>query len=104
MGIFGMSFFFELINQAIKVENIIFGKTASYTYLSLQVFCFGKLYWFISVGLFVVVFGTRKILEVLGEKFSLMLIPTLTGLSMIGFVFWPSYATAIIAFVVIRSD
>lgn len=103
MGIFGMSFFFELINQAIKVENIIFGKTASSTLSEFTSLLLWQALLVHLVGLFVVVFGTRKILEVLGEKFSLMLIPTLTGLSMIGFVFWPSYATAIIAFVVTRS-
>lgn len=103
MGIFGMSFFFELINQAIKVENIIFGKATSSNLSEFTAFLMWQSLLVHVVGFFVVVFGTRALLQALGERRSLMLIPTLTGISMIGFVIKPSYITAIIAFVVTRS-
>lgn len=103
MGIFGMSFFFELINQALKVENIIFGKSTTDTLSQFASFLLWQSMLVHLVGLFVVVFGTRAIIKALGEKKSLMLIPTLTGVSMIGFLFKPSYLTAVIAYVVTRS-
>lgn len=103
MGIFAMSFFFELVNQAIKVENIVFGKAISTTLSEFTSFLLWQALLVHLVGLVVVVFGTKAILEALGEKKSLMLVPTVTGLSIIGFVLSPSYATAIIAFVVTRS-
>ncbi len=49
------------------------------------------------------VFGTRALIQALGERRSLLLIPALTGVSIIGFVFKRSYTNAIIAFVVTRS-
>lgn len=103
MGIFGMSFFFEVVNQALKVENIIFGRATSSNLSQFTSFLMWQSLLVHLVGFFVVVFGTRTLLQVLGERSSLMLVPTLTGLSIIGFLVNPSFATAIIAFVVTRS-
>ena len=103
MGIFGMSFFFELISQVLKVENIIFGKNASSTLSEFTAFLLWQALLVHVVAFLVVVFGTRALISWLGERRSLLLIPTATGLSMIGFVLRPSYATAIFAFVVTRS-
>lgn len=103
MGIFGMSFFFEIINQAIKVENIIFGKSMATTLSGYTQFLLWQALLVHVVGFFVVVFGTRALIQALGERRSLLLIPALTGVSIIGFVFKRSYTNAIIAFVVTRS-
>lgn len=103
MGIFGMTFFFELISQALKVENIIFGKQVSHTLSELASFLLWQAMLVHLVAFFVVVFGTRAIIVWIGERKSLLLIPAATGLSMVGFLFNPSYFTAIIAFVVTRS-
>ncbi len=104
LGIFGMSFFFEMVIQALKVENIIFVKTVSADNLSLFA---SVLLWqaiLVHVVAFVVVlFGTRAIITYFGERRSLMVIPAVTGLSVIVFLVKPSYATAIFAFVVTRS-
>ncbi len=103
MGIFGMSFFFELINQAIKVESIIFGKNASHTLSEFTAFLLWQALLVHLVAFIVVIFGTRALIGYLGERRSLMLVPAATGLSMLGFIMKPSYATAIFAFVVTRS-
>ena len=104
MGIFGMGFFYELISQALKVENIIFVKnTATFDFLKFTAFLLWQALLVHAVAFMVVVFGTRALIAWLGERRSLLLIPTATGLSMIGFLLKPSYATAIFAFVVNRS-
>lgn len=103
MGIFGMSFFFELINQVLKVENILFGRKLSSTLSEFTAFLIEQAFLVHLVGFFVVVFGTKAILGALGERKSLMLVPVLTGFSMIGFIIRPSKLTAVIAFVVTRS-
>ena len=103
MGVFGMSFFFELINQAIKVESIVFGKEAATTLSEFTQYLLWQALLVHLVGFFVVVFGTRALIQTLGERRSLMLIPTLTGLSIIGFILKKSYTNAVIAFVVTRS-
>lgn len=103
MGIFGMTFFFELVNQVIKVENIIFGKTSSSTISELAYFLIRQALIVHLVGLVIVLFGTRMIIKTLGELKALMLIPTLTGISVTFFLKYPSYTSAIVAFVVTRA-
>lgn len=103
MGIFGMGFFYEMIIQALKVENIIFGKNASSTLSEFTSFLLWQALLVHVVAFCVVTFGTRALISALGERRSLLLIPATTALSMIGFVIAPSYATAIFAFVVTRS-
>ncbi len=103
MGIFGMSFFFELINQALKIESIIFGKTICRTLSEFTAFLLWQAILVHTVAFIVVVFGTRALISYLGMKRSLMLVPAATGLSTLGFIVSPSYATAIFSFVVTRS-
>jgi ATP:ADP antiporter, AAA family len=103
MGIFGMSFFFELISQALKVENIIFGKTTCSSLSEFTAFLLWQALLVHIVAFLVVLFGTRALISYLGERRSLLLIPAATGIAMLGFVLRPSYATAIFAFVVARS-
>lgn len=103
MGIFGMSFFFELINQALKVEGLIFGKTSATTMSGFTAFLLGQALLVHVIGFFVVVFGTRAILQAIGERRSLMLIPLITGVAVIIFILYRSYVTAIIAFVITRA-
>lgn len=103
MGIFGMSFFFELVSQALKVENIVFGKTASTNLSQFTSFLLWQAILVHVVAFVVVLFGTRAIITFFGERRSLMLIPTVTGLSVVTFLISPSYSTAIFAFVVTRS-
>lgn len=103
LGIFGLSFFFEVINQAFKIENIVFGVSSASTLSGFSSFLLMQAMFVHMAGLCVVLFGTRAIINALGEKKSLMLVPTLTGLSVLYFVFRQSQFAATIAFVVTRS-
>lgn len=103
MGIFGMSFFFELINQAFKIENIVFGAKTAQNLSGMTNFLLIQALLVHIAGFFVVVFGTRAILQTLGEKKSLMLIPSLTGLSVLYFLWKQTPFAATIAFVITRS-
>jgi len=103
MGIFGMTFFFELVNQVIKVENILFGKSSSSNLSVFTDFLLLQALLVHIVGFFVVIFGTRTIMRVLGEKRALVFIPVITGISVLGFLIKPYYLTAVIAFVVTRA-
>lgn len=103
MGIFGMSFFFEIVNQSIKIENIIFNKSNSPILSEFTYTLIWQAVLVHIVGLIVIVFGTKAILQALGERKSLMLIPTVTGAAILLFLLMPSYTTAVIAFVVTRS-
>ena len=89
MGIFGMGFFYEMIIQALKIENIIFGKNASSTLSEFTSFLLWQGLLVHVVAFFVVTFGTRALISALGERRSLLLIPATTALSVIGFVIAP---------------
>jgi ATP:ADP antiporter, AAA family len=103
MGIFGMSFFFELINQAFKIENIVFGAKTATNLSGMTNFLLIQALLVHIAGFFVVVFGTRAVLQALGEKKSLMLIPSITGLSVLYFLWKQTPLAATIAFVITRS-
>lgn len=103
MGIFGMTFFFELVSQALKVENIVFVKTVSRTISEFTAALLWQAILVHIVAFIVVMFGTRALIGLLGERRSLLVIPAATGLSVLAFVMRPSYATAVFAFVVTRS-
>ena len=103
LGIFGMSFFFELVSQTLKVENVIFVKTVSNNMTEFTSFLLWQAILVHVVAFLVALFGTRAIVTFFGERRSLLLIPGVTGLSVVVFLLKPSYATAIFAFVVTRS-
>ena len=103
MGIFGMTFFFELVSQALKVENIVFVKTVTRTMSDFTAALLWQALLVHIVAFFVVVFGTKALITALGERKALLTIPAATGLSVLAFILKPSYATAVFAFVVTRS-
>lgn len=103
LGIFGLSFFFEVINQAFKIENIVFGVSSATNLSGFSSFLLTQAMFVHIAGLIVVLFGTRAIIKALGEKKALVLVPTLTGLSVLYFVFRQSQFAATVAFVVSRS-
>jgi len=103
MGIFSMTFFFELINQVIKVEGYIFVKQTSKTISEFTSFLIWQALLVHILGLIVVIFGTRSLIKMLGEKKSLILIPISTGISVLSFILYRNYFTALIAFVITRA-
>ena len=103
LGIFGMSFFFELVSQALKVENIIFGIATSNNLTQFTAFLLWQALLVHVVAFVVALFGTRALITFLGERRSILLIPISTGLSVVVFLLSPSYTSAIFAFVITRS-
>ena len=103
MGIFGMSFFFELISQALKIENIIFAKTTTTDLSELTSFLLKQQMLVHTIAFVVVLFGTRKIITALGERRSLLLIPLSTGLAVVAFLVSQSVSTAVFAYVITKS-
>ncbi len=103
LGIFGMSFFFEIVNQVIKVENILFGKSFNNTMGGFASFLMGQALIVHIFGLFIVVLGTRFIINALGELKALILVPVVTGISIFLFITYQTWETALIAFVVTRA-
>lgn len=103
LGIFAMSFFFELVSQALKIENIIFGIKNATCLSDTTGFLIKQAGIIQFFGLIVVAFGTRAIINTLGEKWSLLLIPTVTGIAVLNFIWHPTELAATIAFVVTRA-
>lgn len=104
MGIFGLGFFFEVVNQVVKLESIVWGKASCLSGISEFT---GLLLWQALIvhvlGLVIVTLGTKFLIKTLGELKALMLVPTVTGFAIFVYMFSQSYLTALFAFAVIRA-
>ncbi|MHB9148394.1 MAG: NTP/NDP exchange transporter [Candidatus Amoebophilus sp.] len=103
LGIFAVQFFYEIINQVFNFERLIFGQQNAATISQMSAFLIKQAFIVHFIGLVFVLVGTRPIITALGEKKSLMLVPTIAGLAILYYVFNPSELSAIAAFVVIRA-
>ncbi len=79
LGVFGMLFFFEVINVVLNFQRISVAQAAS---SGLADFCgnlFMPLFFMHVVGFFIAFFGTRSLFQWLGERRCLLLIPGSAG-------------------------
>jgi AAA family ATP:ADP antiporter len=102
-GIFAVGFFYELINQVFNFDRLVFGKQTANTITGMSTFLITQALLVHIIGLVVVLFGTRTVLRYLGEKWSLILVPTVAGCAILFYLLAPSGFSATLAFVVIRS-
>lgn len=101
LGIFGMIFFWEVISVFVNYERLAaaheLSLSAKTCYLLNQDFLVHM------VGFVITIFGTRAIVELLGERKSLVLIPIATGSLLMMYFMVQSRAVLIIVYVLIRS-
>ncbi|HLB94395.1 MAG TPA: Npt1/Npt2 family nucleotide transporter [Candidatus Babeliales bacterium] len=111
MGIFGIIFFYEVSNVILSYQRLILASDSvvgcGISALSCKLF--EQIFWVHTVGFVISFFGTTYLLNKLGERWMLLLIPLLSGFLMFAFVFagiWlPQYSWAIttIVFVGLRA-
>lgn len=102
LGIFGIGFFYELINSVFSFERLVIGKRMSASASELSLFLFKQIFWSHLIGFFIVLFGVRPIINFLGERRSLMLVPVTIGLLLFYFTLHPD-ETVLWVFVIVRS-
>lgn len=103
IGIFGMTFFWEVINVIFNNLrlNIAFSEAGSIS--GITAILYKNIFFMHLFGLFFVLFGTKNIINYLGQRIGLLLIPLLTGFSILLFLIYPTTNMIFITYLVIRA-
>jgi ATP:ADP antiporter, AAA family len=80
LGIFGMMFFYELVNVVLGIQRVVILQSVAKDSAAFTGEMFKQRFWMHFVGLILSFFGTRLLIKRLGEQICLLLIPILTGL------------------------
>lgn len=79
LGIFGVMFFWEIVNVFLNLTRIGVAQKAA-TSLSGQTYILlHQDFWVHAVGIFITILGTRTFLNLLGERISLLVVPFVIG-------------------------
>ncbi|HJZ24391.1 MAG TPA: Npt1/Npt2 family nucleotide transporter [Candidatus Babeliales bacterium] len=84
LGIFGMIFFYEVLNVVLNYQRISIANEHAADIGELSRSLFGSMFFMHLIGFFIAIFGTRAIIKRLGEKRSLMFIPISAGILIFG--------------------
>lgn len=104
LGIFGMVFFYELLNVVLSYLRIGVAQANSKNVSDLSAAFFQMTFMTHSVGFIISFFGTRTLLKRLGEKWCLILTPLTIGLVLFIFMFNTDNPSVIVlAFVVMKA-
>ena len=103
LGIFGMIFFWEIINSVFSYLRLCVGHTETENIAEFGAFLFQQACLVHLVGLAFVFFGTRTLVAWLGERRSLIAIPLLIGAVIACYLMFPSIHAVAVAYVVMRA-
>lgn len=109
LGMFGMIFFWEVINVIFSYLRLGAVKEASGSTLDFGVYLYQQMVVFHLIGLVIVMIGTRTMVTWLGERRSLIAIPIMIGIVVSAYLIvvaaFPSYVmvTASAAFLLMRA-
>lgn len=79
LGIFGMMFFYELVNVVLGIQRVVILQSVAKDSAAFTGEMFKQRFWMHFVGLVLSFFGTRLLIKRLGEQVCLLLIPIVTG-------------------------
>lgn len=103
LGIFGMIFFWEIVNVIFNYLRLGVGQAATQSVAGFGVFLYQQACFTHIVGLVVVLLGTRTIITWLGERKSLIAIPVMTGCAIAGYLVFQTMFAATLTYVIIRA-
>ncbi|MGB8467585.1 MAG: Npt1/Npt2 family nucleotide transporter [Candidatus Babeliales bacterium] len=91
LGIFGMVFFYEVLNSVLGYQRLEVTKTVASCVSDMSAEFYRQMFFMHLIGFFISVLGTNALLRRMGERFCLLLIPVASGLLL--FYFWLTYTT-----------
>ncbi len=103
LGIFGMVFFYEVIATVLGYLRLTVAQANAAGISEVSSFLYKTYFYTHLIGVFISLFGTRALLDKLGERFCLLLIPVLSGLLLLYFMIGMNPTSLIIAFVTLKS-
>ena len=86
LGMFGILFFYELVNTVLGYQRILIAKAQSTTASGMSTFLFETTFIMHLLGLIISLFGTRWLIEKFGEKICLMMIPAVNFILLLYFM------------------
>ena len=103
LGIFGMVFFWEVINIVFSYQRLLAGADSAKNLSELSSLFFGQTFLLYSIGLIIVLFGSGPLINKLGYRRCLIFIPTVIGLLVAFYVFFPSLEHVSLVYVLLRA-
>jgi len=79
MGIFGVMFFWEIVNVFLNLTRIGIAQKAATTLSEQTYILLHQDFWVHAIGIIITILGTRTFLNLLGERISLLLVPFVIG-------------------------
>lgn len=102
-GIFCMVFFWEIINVVFQYQRLGVGQATSTSASEFTGYLFKLSFSVHAVGFLMVFFGTRAVMNWLGERKSLLLVPTLIGILLIYYLNVQSANAILITLILMRA-
>ena len=103
LGIFGMLFFYEVLNTILSYQRLSVAQSASNSVSDISYQLYQQMFAMHFIGFFISIIGTRNLMRWLGERTCLVLIPIVSGLLL--FYFWFTYTpfALLLVFVTLKS-
>ena len=103
LGMFGILFFYELINTFLSYQRICIASAQSTNASSMSSFLYLTTFIMHILGFTISVFGTRKLIETFGAKICLMIVPVINFIFVIFFMIYYTPFALILASVVTKA-
>lgn len=103
LGIFGMIFFWEIVNVIFNYMRLCVGQAESHSITEFGAFLYQQACFTHIVGFVFVMLGTRTIVARLGERRSLIAVPLLIGTVIACYLAFQSKTAVALAYVIMRA-
>lgn len=103
LGIFGMLFFYEVLNTILSYQRLGVAQSAANSVSDISYLLYQQMFFMHAIGFFISLIGTQTLLQKLGERVCLILIPFVSGSLL--FYFWLTYTpfSLLLVFVCLKS-
>lgn len=103
LGMFGILFFYELINTVFSYQRILVAKAQATSLSGMSTFLYETTFFMHLLGLVISLFGTRWLIEKFGEKVCLMMVPAINFCLILYFMLSGTPFSFIVASVVTKA-
>lgn len=103
LGIFGMTFFWEVINVIFNNLRLNIAFSEATSLCGITAILYKNILLMHIFGLLFVLLGTKNIIQYCGERVALILIPIATGSAIIVFLFYPTTNMIFVTYLIIRA-
>lgn len=103
LGIFSMIFFYEIVGTVMSLLRLTVAREGALSLSESAAVQFKIVFPTHAVGLLFILLGTRLLLQKLGERVCLMLVPLLTGGPLLGYLLYPGHASFQVAYAAFKA-